>query len=566
MLSAKIQRLIQSIKDVTNYHLEHPTNKGMLSTNWEFIFGQFDQWIVLEVSSHNKGGYWMHPTLYPSSKIDEALKSDLHDFSINPDSAAYGHVMSGDDHWIEPYWGTEGNFNNSEVPLYFNRFYYGRPKGNESYIEFNQLITHPLGLDWSPNKNAYCSINDMGEEVEKIKLIDSDNIGLILIKKPTLDKLLHLGKWVLVRYFDFNRWQGEHPPLHNCKTTVVDSENFESRFEIRTCGEDKIEYVEFRGVQIQRPTIPKKKLLSWKSKDEEDDDDKYAGFIVLDWKNGKIRDEYSLDPKNFANYFTESDLPFETSPIFFNAEVLDKYKTNPDKYELKERRLLCRGGWNLKTFDINEYNQVHTYAVYLSKLPYKEQLHWKQYNEKPNGTISKRAYQTDFEAKFPEEVPLLAQLKKSLHDLQNLEVMGDVYSIWSPKGGDWETASKGLFYLKTENQNLWHDYIISLANAVTEGFQKDSIKSIAIKFGEIDPLTGTLGLIKFILIQSQNKNLIPEIHSTLNELRLLRGQGKAHGNWKIPDGSLVEDAEVRLKAVINSLKRLKTTFENLSEL
>lgn len=106
-------------------------------------------------------------------------------------------------------------------------------------------------------------------------------------------------------------------------------------------------------------------------------------------------------------------MPYETSPIFFKAEILDKYKNNPDKYELQERTISCRGGWSLQTYDINKYNQVHTYAVYLARLPYKEQLHWLQYNEEPKGEISERAFQTDFAAQYSKASPL-QQLKRSL--------------------------------------------------------------------------------------------------------------------------------------------------------
>ena len=200
-------------------------------------------------------------------------------------------------------------------------------------------------------------------------------------------------------------------------------------------------------------------------------------------------------------------MPFETSPIFFQAEVLDEYKNNPDKYELKERTIQCRGGWYLQSYDINKYNQVHTYAVYLGRLPYKEQLRWLRYNEKPKGKISKRAFQTDFLGKFPEESKF-EQLKKALKKLETLKIGKDGHTVWSPKGGNWKTATKQLYPVNTENSNQWHDFIIALNNTTNEGFQKKPLKKIAEKFGfnkiskEEQKKKGTLGLIKFILISS----------------------------------------------------------------
>jgi len=554
LLEAIFQNLIDSILKVQNSHKESSDEKAMLSRNWEFIFSDFDGWIVLYCSTLGQaGGYWIYPMLCPRDNID-SLKDKLPSFSINQSSAAYDHVMRGDEHWLEPCWGNHEDFKKSEIPLFFYRQYYGNPKGKENYYEFNQLVTHPLDLHWSSTKNSYCGINRQGEGIEKIKIINHDRVHLMLIRRKTLDKLLHLGEWVLVRYFDFNRFKTESPSFSSCTSEQVEPREYEAKFEIRICDD---EYIEFRGAQIERPKTPKEQLLSWRiSDDEEEEEKKYADFIVLDWKNGRILKNYSLDPQNFANYFTKSNLPFETSPIFFKAEVLDKYKNNPDKYELEERTIACRGGWYLETYDINEYNQVHTYAVYLARLPYKEQLHWLQYNEEPKGGISKRAFQTDFEAKFPDEKSKLQRLQESLEKLGSLKPGEESYSVWSPKGGSWGSASKGLHYVNSENPNQWHDFIIALANATIEGFQTKPLRKIASSLGNDDEKLGTLGLIKFILKSSNNEEQIPTIHDVLNDLQKRRGKGKAHGAWDTPEGSLIEDANNRLQDIILAIEAL----------
>jgi len=70
--------------------------------------------------------------------------------------------------------------------------------------------------------------------------------------------------------------------------------------------------------------------------------------------------EISCNPTCLANYFTKSDLPFEISPAFFRPEVLLRYKSDPDKYELTIRSISCRDAWYLQTYDINDAGQVHT--------------------------------------------------------------------------------------------------------------------------------------------------------------------------------------------------------------
>lgn len=561
MLERIFLNLINRIIQVQNSHKISPKKDSLLSRNWEFIFSDFDGWLVLYCSTLKQpGGYWLYPMLLPNNNIDD-LKKQLPSFSIHPPSAAYGHVMSGDRHWLEPCWGNVADFNSSEIPLFFYRQYYGRPKGKENYYEFNQLVTHPLDLHWSEKHSSYCRTDEIGDEIEIIKIIKHDDVSLILIRRKVLEKLLYLGEWVLVRYFSFNRFNADWPSFDSCTSEVYEPKEYEAKFEIRRC---KDKYIEFRGAQIERPKTPKEQLLSWRFSDNEEEiEKKYADFIVQDWKNKRILKNYSIDPKKFANYFTKSDLPFETSPIFFKAEVLDKYKNNPDKYELQERTISCRGGWYLETYDINQYNQVHTYAVYLARLPYKEQLHWLQYNEDPKGAISKRAFQTDFEAKFPDENLLLQQLQESLETLGKTEVGDEKLLIWSPKGGSWETASKSLHYVNSENANQWHDFIIALSNATNEGFLKKTLSKIASSLGNEDNQLGTLGLLKFILKVSNNEDKIPCIHGVLNELQIKRGKGKAHGTWDTPGGSLIDDATKRLKDVIQAINELKKVVELL---
>ena len=559
MLDPIFRRIKSEINKVTGSFEQNKTEEAILARDWEFIFSEIDGWVVIYCSTLNEyGRYWVYPLLYPESKI-KILKESLPSYSISPPSGGYDHVMSGDKHWIEPYWKDNEDLNTSEIPLFFQRHHYGRPRGEENYIEFNQLVTHLLGLHFSDQRQAFCTIDDNGEEIEKIKIVKEQGVHFIAVRRRTLDKLLYLGKWVLVRYVDFSRHEKNFCNIDGCDIKTVEPKEYEAKYEIRYC---KLKYIEFRGAQIERPLTPPKKVLSFWG-DEEEDQKKYASFIVQDWKNKRLLEDYSIAPENFANYFTKSDLPFEISPIFFKPEVLDKYKQNPDKYEMSERSVYCRGGWHLETYDINEYNQVHTYAIYLSRLPYAEQLHWLQYNVKPKDGVSKRAFRTDFEGNFPESRSELEELKAALLNLESIKVSGLEGHLWAPKGGSWENASKGLHLVHTENPNQWHDFVIALANTVNEGFQKKILAKIASSFGNNDNTLGSLGLIKFILNANDRNDLIEEAHAELNELQQKRSQGKAHGAWKTPNGSLITDSKDRLTRATKAIMKLCKFFETL---
>src|SRR5262249_38128555 len=152
----------------------------------------------------------------------------------------------------------------------------------------------------------------------------------------------HLGNWVLVRYAAFSRWRSQHPPFSEGTFERYEPKTYEGKFSVRICKSKTIEYFEVRGARVDRPSKSKSEVLTGSFGDEEQPEKRYAEFIIHDWKNQQILRDYSIAPSNFANYFTKSDLPFETSPIFFKAEVLDKYKGNPDKYTLKSRTIECR--------------------------------------------------------------------------------------------------------------------------------------------------------------------------------------------------------------------------------
>ncbi len=102
-----------------------------------------------------------------------------------------------------------------------------------------------------------------------------------------------------------------------------------------------------RGFQIIRSRLPKKDILM-KYGICQPKHRKYETFIAHDWKNNKVC-ECSCDPRYLGNYFVKSDFPYETSPVFFRPEVLQKYKGDTEKYKIQHRSISCRHSWHLQT-------------------------------------------------------------------------------------------------------------------------------------------------------------------------------------------------------------------------
>jgi hypothetical protein len=522
-----VQQIIDTIRNILN-------EKSPSNCEWEAVFESFNDWVVLHCHAHeDSDSLWVCSKLYPEARI-----ADLKLETEYPSTAYYLSGSNNIDH-VEPSWGIEESFSNSELPLYFWRSFHGRRKGDEHYYELNQLVLHLLDLHKieGSQDESYGTLDELGETEKVIQIIKEKDISVIIMNRVKLDKLLDMGDWILARYTKNSRFLKKSPSFGEGEKTDYTLTKFDGLFELYNIEN---EFFEHYGVQILRTLNTKKpeKL--------------YAKFFIQNTKSGAL-ESLSIDPMSLSN----PNYPvFDLTPIFFKAEVLNKYKNNPDKYTLSERTVDCRGAWHLKTYDTTEFHQVHTYAIYLSRLPYNEQLYWKSFNEKPKSGISNRAIQTDIFGEFPQEKSLLESLNEAVGNLERT-------NIWSPKGGNLEVAATGLHLLNTENQNEWQDFIIALNNVVNEGFKKPNLLTFAKNMGEPDKDLGTLGLLKFILKKSENENIIDKTHKVLQDLQKMRSKGKAHGNWEYPDGSLIEHSQKTLMSVTTAINLLVETITNI---
>lgn len=468
---------------------------------------------------------FVHGIFVPTTSLDPLDQEDLMSWNAAPD-ATWGACYSFSDlpevsisHPLE----SCGSETLSEgEKLIFYRTFEGRV-GNKHYIEVLQKFAHFSDLHFLSERNAYCRLDSRGDIEEVIRVIDANDPKsgldgtLVTISRPDLDKYMAVSDVALVRTFDFARFRvgnfGGWKQSTEPDFTVSDDLFYRS-----TVERGNASYA--RGCQIVRPGLTKQDVV----KDFEGhrrDEDHYVSFIAQDWKNGVI-DQISCGPGKTANYFTESDLPFELSPAFFRPEVLTKYKADSEKYRLEHRSISCRGAWYLKSYDINDAGQVHTYLVYLRDLPYEEQLYWKSYNEKPKGTISDRAIKTDFEGSWDLEYEPLSSLIEALRDLQNMRVP------WWRLGE--ESQFEKVHYPVTESVDEWANEILLLDQLLVEGFRKKWLRRKASELGLVlDSKLGSLKLTEAILaavgIEEIQAN---EIMTPLYIVRDLRTKLKGH--------------------------------------
>ena len=340
--------------------------------------------------------------------------------------------------------------------------------------ELLQEFAHTTGIHWREEQRAYCRIGDNGDMEPVVSITNPSTRGgltLITCKREPLEQYLAATDSVLVRFFDFTMvkrgqftsWRGG-----------IRERNNETRFLFYVQCVHPDGHAFTRGAQVLPVTTPKDILFrSITEPRSRRSGRQYASFVALDWRNNKI-EEISTDPESTTNYFEAeaNSLPLELSPAFFRAEVLSKYKADRDKYTIHEaeRLITCRGAWELKSYDINEAGQVHAYICDLRNFPYQEQLHWKSHNEKPKGTISKRAFENDFQGTWSSRI---TALERVLHTLRR----------WVKQRSDWWQVRDEAILLRvntpvSNSKDEWAQSFLDLSKAVVEGFQTRPIRGL----------------------------------------------------------------------------------------
>ncbi len=394
-------------------------------------------------------------------------------------------------------------------PLFFSRSNYKDGKLITQY-ELLQHFVHANGLFLDNEKGTFNLINEDGDVEPKALIIVEQNFNLILFERKALDYYLGYANHFLVRFFELKELES---PLQWSISSLQTSKIKRRIYEYE-------DIPRFKGVEVIQTVYSIEKI-------EKGNPKKYENFIINDFKNSKIV-EWSCAPEMLDNYYKDTGKPFETSPAFFNPEVLSKYKNNHEKYEVRERGIHCYGSWSLKSYSINDEGQVHAYIYCLGQLPYKEQLHWKQYNEEPKAWISQVAYNTDFLAEFDEEASTLRAIKQKLAKFPPYYLDKEKFVLWAPKGGDIDVLLNQVHPVITEIKKEYRDYLLNLTILVIDGLEEKTIRNLV----QADEKTKTMECLE-ILLKSWGSQSTNTIMKALRALQRKRSKYAGHGGGKI---------------------------------
>ncbi|MGL1934473.1 MAG: hypothetical protein OCD01_05615 [Fibrobacterales bacterium] len=417
---------------------------------------------------------YINSVLLPVFDRNENNINELKRWSLDNDST-WGIGYSHDDISISaPLSSCGSKLLSTGDQLIFSRSFSGAERLGR-YFEINQKITHLLNVHYMDERNAWCKIDANGDILDVIKVFDLKDVSnkffsgtVIGLKKSELEEYATAANMELVRLFDITRYDEENfNGWGNASDNQVESSSpdvFASLNVYPSYGSYS------RGINFCEVKSNKTDLINKVFRSGGESKKEYCEFITQDWKNKKTV-KVSCNPNSLSNYFQESDKPFEISPVFFRSEVISKYKGDTDKYYIDHNAITCRDAWHLKTFDVNEAGQVHTYIGYLSRLPFQEQLHWLQYNEDPKAPLSERVIKTDFEGTFHNQYDPLTSFKSKINDLIYKKV-----KWWKLRHSE---LLRKVQYPYTASKDEWAEEIMNLDKVLVEGLEQSQLKIIA---------------------------------------------------------------------------------------
>ncbi len=473
----------------------------------------------------------IHAVLAPVQQVTPADEQDLMNRFVSTDEAwaiqkSYG---GGEGHrvYLEPPLASSKSLAGGEK-LVYQRSFHGVDKG-EREMELSQKLVHALDLHFVAERNAYCRLDSRGDIEDVIRILRADiassgeKLVAVTILTEDLARYMALGGFALVFYFDFTRFSpafggwGDHERIDRRAPDLF----------YHGGGIHNASYV--NGRMIVRPTITVQDLVAeWQAESSPNRKRDYATFKIFDRKNNR-EVETSCAPEFLSNYFEKSNLPWEISPAFFRADVLHRFKADPEKYSLDDRSITCRNAWHLKSYDINEAGQVHAYIGDLARLPIEEQRYWQSFNEWPNGSISKRAYESDILGEFSSEYDPLSRLKYKIRKLNTAPP-----DWWQPRSEGHMDAAR---YPATDSVLEWANEIMALDQVLVEGFQVKPLRKLLESNGrKVEASWASLRVVaELAVVSGKTVDEAKALLSPLSRLHALRSILKAHSSVEEKD-------------------------------
>lgn len=479
---------------------------------------------------------FVHAVLVQNERLAGLAEDELLSWNGNAFSSAAGYsylVPNGEVEIVRGFRGHGSPILEGATPLVFLRDSTGVTP-DELSVEILQELIHVSALHRNRSGSDYQRRDENGDVQSLVsvtrKAKDAD-LSLVTMDRSILDEYMAVCDLSLIRMFDF--------VLCDISKFVRPRSQKPTRLQIgpyfaadKTLIAGHAGFI--RGFQLLRTTVPPETVQRSIRRRFSGEPEGAVDFLVHDFRNGRLA-SISTDRSSTTNYFEQKEgLPFETSPAFFRPEVLQRYKSDGDKYVVESRIVRCGHTWDLR-YGVNDANQVHAYICDLRLLPIQEQLYWKSFNVPPDGGLSSKVVETDFGGKFVDSEPL--------------EKVTEILRAWRERDVPWwklgdVTLLDRVNVPLTSGRDEWSREFLNLAKLLVDGFETNYLRETAGAMGlrDIGDLRG-LQLLRKILSEgpvpqaARQNSWIPSIGA----VQRIRSKTAAH-RWGSEATRLADDA------------------------
>lgn len=485
--------------------------------NRSYVESTMGKEIWIQVSGHKElngadAGFWA--TLVDIDNISVLFNDVGWDGQVGTQEPSF--VQCGDD---IVYQRVPEVFSPCENIVHFREFYGIKP----DYVEITEEFRLLNNLYHDTENDVFYTITSGGacEEVAKI-----ENKTCAYIKLKYLIKYACAKQKALVLFFDI-RVEYDGSMKQNGFSEISDQQRTDDIFYEIWSYENEIGKKTCQSILMGKKIIkprPVEECGYWPFEKKRT----YRSYIIGIDEYGEAR-RYTSNPDELANYFgANPTAPHYLTPVFFSKEVLQKYYSHPEIYEIGDGFLDCASLWRL-SIDNHHTDCVSVYLGDLGRdLPEEEQDHWLQYNIEPSIKLSDVAFKRDF---------LNIPAESTMSDIQFKHAYDALHKRWRqqfdwdlllPLSEDDEYNIKLLRIPVTGSQDEFDHQVLSLVKSIIDSLNE---KQIFKQLTNTENLAG--GISKLERWLSERNVQDSELHiKFLRNLQELRSTGTGHRKGK----------------------------------
>jgi hypothetical protein len=257
----------------------------------------------------------------------------------------------------------------------------------------------------------------------------------------------------------------------------------------------------------------------------------YPEFIIKEDSNGQ-QIKYTCNPEKLTNDFIKvSTVPSYLTPVFFKAEVLQRYYDDPKLYNVADGYLSCGNMWTVHID--NESSDV--VSVFLGDIgrhiPSRHRPHWLAYNIPPTRTMSDIAFRRSFLAQIIESKNPEHCFKSAYRNLQEAWHKNWGWHLYRKRTErEGENLNRVRIPLKDTNIEF-EQQILSLAILLVDLLNEEDIGA------DLQPIKNEKGIDKLRRFLEKHKypNTDRNI-SLLKKIQKTRSKGAAHASGESGQG------------------------------